>query len=301
METFISTSVGIILGGILSYIISRFYYKKSIKTKSLSVFVDFISSILDDIDPEVKTKLKVNYKDNEVEQLYQIQLVIANSGDFAIRGLIDPLTIEIPNDGEILDVSFVHIEPEGRSVTYKINSNKLAEFNFALLNPSEFFIVKFLIKGNPPIPTKEQSEKDEFDFRDWQYSQYICKLTAEDLPPSLKFQDLPFDYEELKSINKFDYSTLIGSIFILAIAFSFGYVLYYLGQLDTSLNIFSIKSFFLNFKIISLPVLIDWIILLILVLVGLGIPISELNFSSKSKTPKLKIPKQIYRARRYWY
>lgn len=119
METLLGTLAGILFGGLISYFISQFYYKKSIKTKTLSCYVQYISEFLTDIDEDVKKKLEIDYEGQKVNSIYQVQFIIANTGDFPIRDIIRPLTLKIPNQAEVLDVNIIHIEPNGREVNLK--------------------------------------------------------------------------------------------------------------------------------------------------------------------------------------
>ena len=162
METFIGTISGIIIGGLITIWASQYFYKKSVKEKKLSCFIQYISEILTNIDPEVKNNLEVDFKGQKVESLYQIQFVVANTGDIAIRNIISPLTLEIPNKGTILDANLVDIEPDGREVNIESSkAGNIAKLNFPLLNSGEFFIVKLLIKGEVAKPeSKNEIEGD---------------------------------------------------------------------------------------------------------------------------------------------
>ena len=96
MEIIIYTAIGLILGGLVTVFTSKYFHRKGIKSKSLSTYIQFITEILSDIDPEVEKKLQVSYNQQEVESLYQVQYVIANTGDIPIRDIIEPLTLIIP-------------------------------------------------------------------------------------------------------------------------------------------------------------------------------------------------------------
>lgn len=149
--------------------------------KELTPFIQMRSNILSHIDEKVKTDLKIKYKDVEVNNLQQLQFLIVNTGEKSIKGIINPLTLCLPDNTKIMDYSVVYIHPEGRDITTKLSveENKL-EFNFNLLNKDEFFIVKLLVKGTP-------SRKE-----------LLFTIEAEDLPPKLSVKPLPYNHVETK-------------------------------------------------------------------------------------------------------
>src|SRR6476620_7191576 len=150
MDTLLGTLAGILFGGLISYFISKFYYKKTIKIKTLSCYVQYISEFLTDIDEDVKKKLEIDYEGQKVNSIYQVQFIIANTGDFPIRDIIRPLILKIPNQAEVLDANIIHIEPTGREVVLKTIKNpneNIVEFQFPLLNSGEYFVTKLLVKG----------------------------------------------------------------------------------------------------------------------------------------------------------
>jgi hypothetical protein len=111
---------GIIIGAVITYIVSKYFFKKSIKEKSLTPFLQFSSRLFSEIDPELKKELIVNYKNTKVDNITQTQFLIANDGDIPIRDIIEPLKLSIPKKNKIFSVTIIHIEPEGRKIDYKI-------------------------------------------------------------------------------------------------------------------------------------------------------------------------------------
>lgn len=296
METFIGTLSGIVFGGIFTYLASRYFYKKSIKTKNLACFVQYVSEILTDIEPEVKKKLSVEYEGHIVENLYQVQFVIANTGDYPIRDFIKPLTLPIPYNGEVLDSNIVYVEPSGRDVTLEyFEDRKEVEFKFSLLNSGEYFVVKLLIKGEVPKPKTDKdklSDDEEFEYIEFRkYNFFKFKITVSDLPPELTSERLPHDYFDFGP-SLFDSSSLwIGGIIGL-ITFIIGYVLFNLKDLDPSLFLFNFKLFFTAFSVYKGSILLTWLITIFLVVVALAIPSSLLNLRTRKKT-KFRLPNKI--------
>lgn len=310
METFLGTIAGILFGGLISFLISRFYYKKSIKTKTLSCYVQFVSEILTDIDPDVKQKLEIDYDGQKVDSIYQVQFIIANTGDFPIRDIIRPLTLQIPNQAEVLDTNIIHIEPSGREInlqTIKSTDINLVEFLFPLLNSGDYFVVKMLVKGNAPRPEqkKTEDENDEmisldfFEFR--RYNLFKFKITADDLPPEIISEQLPNDYSDFGP-SSFDKSILIASGVISLIAFILGFVLYSLKDLRSDLFLFNFGEYFTSFSFLKFCVIIGWLVTLILLIAAIGITAGEFTDSRNNrKKTKFKLPRKLdaHRTSRY--
>jgi hypothetical protein len=60
--------ISILIGIIPTIIISRYFYKRSIQ-KSLTPYIQFFSSPIRGIDPQVRKELFVKYQDYEIENL----------------------------------------------------------------------------------------------------------------------------------------------------------------------------------------------------------------------------------------
>ena len=292
METFIGTISGIIIGGLITVWASRYFYKKSVKAKTLSCFVQYISEILTNIDPEVKNNLEVDFKGQKVESLYQIQFVIANTGDIAIRNIISPLTLEIPNNGTILDANLIDIEPEGREVSLEISEpGNVSKLNFPLLNSGEFFIVKLLIKGEVPRPTEKEVDEDGiFSIYDRKgFNLYKFQITADDLPPVINSEPLPRDYSEFRSLY-FDKTVIWGGLIFGAIAFLLAFVLYQLTYTTEELFIYRFKQFFSNFSFLKFSIIIAWLLTVFIAILAIFIPASEIRNLRPKKKLKFTLP-----------
>jgi len=169
IDVIIITIPSIIIGAIISWIIARFYYLRGRNIRSITPYVNYILKVFSDIDPELKKDLKIKYKGTNVDNFYQVQFTIINTGNRSLNNFIKPLTLIIPNDGEILDVKILHIHPKGREITFDIRPGKnFISYNIPLLNSDEYFVTKLLIKGDV------ESDKD-----------FIFNVSAEDLPPEI--------------------------------------------------------------------------------------------------------------------
>ena len=191
MSLFANPLIGIGLGALFSFLISRYYYKRNFNS-SLTPYIQFSSSPLIGVDPKLRNDLKVNYRNKEVENLLEIQFLIANTGDKPIKAPLKPLTLSIPESNEILDSKILYINPEGREVNISENPTRTSIiYDFSLLNSGDFFISKLLINGNPSL--------EDFKF----------EIGAEELPPSLAIKDLPTDALNVKGKKKFRFDGMI--------------------------------------------------------------------------------------------
>jgi len=117
-------SIGSLVAGIVAAgLVSRYYFRRSVE-KSLTPYIQFSSSPLKGIDPEVRKELEVKYRDHAIDNLYEIQFLIANTGDKAIRDVIEPLTLTIPDGCVLLDASVLHVSPKGRKIILEMSEDK---------------------------------------------------------------------------------------------------------------------------------------------------------------------------------
>ncbi len=296
MNAFIGTVIGIIIGGIVTILVSRYFYKKSQKSKELSCYVQYISEILTNIDPDVKNNLEIEFKEHKVEKLYQAQIIIANTGDISIKSIIKPLKLNIPAEGEILDANIVYFEPKGRqdSLNLTVDSSSIT-FDFPLLNSAEYFIVKVLVKGNPPKPEIEEKENEErgyrlYEYESKQYKLFKFTITAEDLPPEITSSPLPSNYSRYEP-DGFDFSTLWGTAIFGFLGFSVAFILYNIGLIQEDLFIFNFRDFFTGFSFLKFSIIIGWLISGGLAFIAMAIPASMLS-DFKSPKPKFELPQK---------
>lgn len=213
MEDFFIAIAGILMGVGATFYASRHYYRRSVD-KELTPFIQLQSNVLSHIDVEVKPDLHVEYKGVKVESLQQLQFLIANTGERAIRDIIKPLRLELPEDSEIMDAGVLYVFPEGRDVVIgSKTSGNILELEFPLLNKDEFFIFKLLIKGEPKR-------------RDLKF-----KIVADDLPPELQIRRLTYNQIERESIDggrKFELGALVAGLVLLAFSLFSGVLAHYI-------------------------------------------------------------------------
>jgi hypothetical protein len=129
MENIFLAFGGIIVGVAATILVGRYYYVRSID-KRLTLYIQLASPVLAGIDPEVSEALKINYREVDVVNLFQLQFLIANEGERAIRDCIEPLTLKLPSDIKVLNATILHVHPKERMV--KVNTRMGKENSMAL-------------------------------------------------------------------------------------------------------------------------------------------------------------------------
>jgi len=190
MNDLLLSIVGLLIGIISSVLVSAYYFRRSL-TKSLTPYVQYYSSPFKGLDADVRNALKVTYQNEPVEDLFEIQFLIANTGDKAIRDVIEPLLLVIPDTCALLDASIIHKSPNELRINLDVDKklNKLT-VNFPLLNSADFFILKLLLNGTP------KTDK-------WKFS-----IVVDELPPTLKAERLSYDSIASSKKREFEISLL---------------------------------------------------------------------------------------------
>lgn len=288
---------GVAIGASASYFVSRHFFQKSIKKKTLTPYIQFTSQLFSELDPELEGNLKVNYKEHKIENITQAQFLIANSGDIPIRDIIEPLKLKVPKDNKILGLSLLHIEPEGRTVSYKIletSDYNVVEFNVPLLNGGDFFVFKIILQDKLPIETSNKSDEQtepKFEFT----------ITADDLSPKLKIEHLPFSYYEHEKETEFEWTGVwIGVISLLTSIAIFGTILAF-SKPSKNLFIFSLKDFFSldNFSASHIFILLLLILGLFFVLLAVLAFVLTITEIVPSEKPKFRVPNKLKKERKF--
>lgn len=194
MDTFLVSVASIVVGVVATFTASRYYYRRSTE-RALTPYIQFYTSVFRGVDAELRDNLKILYKDVAVTDLLEVQFLVANTGFRPIRGVIDPLKLQIPDKGEVLDAAVLHVHPEERRVGVAVVDGSVT-FDFPLLNANEFFIAKLLLKG-------------DVDPRDLSF-----RITAEDLPPVLKAELLAPDLVQSDQERQFEAGMLIAGLLV---------------------------------------------------------------------------------------
>jgi hypothetical protein len=184
----------LIVGIVATVLVSAYYFRKSVR-KSLTPYVQFYSSPFKGIDPAVKKALQVTYLGTPVDELYEVQFLIANTGDKAIRDLIEPLTFSVPEKCSLLDASLLHLDPPELKIELIVSEDRQdVKLSFPLLNSNDFFVLKVLLNGTP------------------KFNELKFSILVDELPPTLKPERLNFDAVGTSRKRKVEFSLLAGGL-----------------------------------------------------------------------------------------
>lgn len=198
------------IGGLISAVASWYFFRKGIQ-KRLSIYIQLASPVLAGIDdPEVRAALEINYRGSKINDLLQLQLVIANEGQRAIRDLIEPLSVKLPKTARVLEAAILHVEPKGREVTVTTaespDGSTQVGLEFKLLNRGEYFFVKLLINGD--------LDPDALRFH----------ISVDDLPPTITPAWQPFGSRSDEPAS--GWQAILLGVVPLALGASTAYIIY---------------------------------------------------------------------------
>lgn len=165
-----------IIGLAATVLVSRYYFNRTVN-KHLSAFVTLSNRVFAGVEPAVRNNLEIKYNREDVKELQQIDLVIANDGNRAIRDCIEPLTLRISKPARILDTSVLHRSPSdlGVELSHSQDGSGVPSVccSFPLLNVGEFFYVKLLLDQHVNS------------------SDISCHILCDDLPRRFETKHLP--------------------------------------------------------------------------------------------------------------
>lgn len=208
MNDLLLSIVSLVIGIVASVWVSAYYFRKSLR-KSLTPYIQYYASPFSGMDPDVKKALQVTYHGIPVEDLFEIQFLIANTGDKAIRDVIEPLALTVPDGCTLLDASIIHRDPNELRVELVVPEDKRKlTVDFPLLNSQDFFILKLLLNGSP--------KTEELNF----------SIVVDELPPVLKPERL--GYGDIVSTKKKEFEfSLLGIGLVLAVCGIAGFKVIY--------------------------------------------------------------------------
>lgn len=278
ISTLFISLISLLIGISATIYVTKHYFNRTIE-KSLTPFIDYSAHFLENIDQEVKKDLSIKYQNNEVDELTQMQFLIANNGERPIRDLIKPLELHIPEGAVILDSSILHVSPEGRDISISIDdSKKVVLMSFQLLNKDEFFIIKLLING-------------DLKSKDLKFT-----ISVDDLPPVLPIESLPYNMiatEDEPEESSFEYWLFISGIAALVAGLSPIYLAY---QIDLNWPFFSVpdlQNFTSNITLLHVSKVLVWPIGVICSLIGVGMIVASYDSIQIGKKNKFLIPEGI--------
>jgi hypothetical protein len=122
MYAFLLTIASVAVGVIATIFVGKYFFRKTV-AKDLTPFIHFAAPVFGGIDSDVCAQLKVFYRDVEVDDLYELQFVIVNTGERAIRDCIEPLRLSLPIGVTGLDAAVIHVHPEGRVIGLQVEQS----------------------------------------------------------------------------------------------------------------------------------------------------------------------------------
>lgn len=249
-----SAFLSFILGSIITFLAGWYFHRKAVQKNGITPFLDYFSKVFD-VDPELKKDLYMKYKGKEIEFLYDIQFTIRNTGNKSLREILEPLTLNIPTELEVVDTRLLNIIPQGRKIEMvEQNSNKI-KFIFPLLNREDSFSIKVLLTGDisklleakrknihkskignllSPVDDEINDENIIDDF--------LFTITVDDLPPSLKIKKSQTLQED--DSDRLDWLSGFLSLYV---GLSMGYVLWFFTNKHEEYYIFDRHIFFQKF------------------------------------------------------
>lgn len=268
----IITTLSILIGAILSYLISRYFFKKTKKSKSLKPYIDYTGQIFSIHDSDLANELSIKYRNVEVKHLYQFSLIFANDGDLPIKDIIEPLKVEFNKKIKVLDHEIFDISPEGiKIIDYIEESEGKTEilFSFKLLNSGDYFGVRFLVKTDEELNLGSiymfNGNRIAINEKSNNSLQELLKITitAPEIPPILNLERIPI---QINSTSFLDWDTIKIFFITTFVTITFGLSL---NQLTDDLYLFELENFFTKFKFSSFLVLLSWSIVFILGIISI--------------------------------
>lgn len=282
--TILSFTVNVLFlaGGVVAtLLITRYYYHRTVDTE-LTPYVLSRIDVFARIDESIKQELVFNFRDVSINDLQQIQFLIANTGRKAIKDLKSPLELKIPDDCKLIDAAIVHVHPKGRDIALSIKDDRSSvKIDFALLNRDEFFILKLLIDGSPP--------NSDYDF----------SITAEDLPPTISPRRLSSSQIETSSRSRgrfddFDVGPFLSGLLALAFAVLVGLLAFSHPLRFSDLTFASIGSFWDSFSITYIAISAGYLTCLFLMLIGIALIAIAFDSFQLTRKRTFRLPAEFY-------
>ena len=267
--------VSLLLGIVVTLWVSSYYFRRTV-SKVLTPYVQFSSSLFRGVDFSVRDALKIAYKGTPVSDILEIQFLIANTGQRAIRDIISPLTLDVPASCELLDATVLYISPPERTVKARSEAKKVF-FDLPLLNSDEFFIVKLLLKGD--------AKPKDFRF----------SITVDDLPPILTPKPLPFGLLSKEEKRKFEPALLVIGIIFVILGCSIAGLIYHSWPVLVSAWNTGIWKVFLDNGVLMSSALLSAIPTLLLLVFGVMMCFGSFTNFNFPKRRKFQVPRDFLR------
>jgi hypothetical protein len=270
------TIIGIIVGALATFLVSRYYYRRSTR-KSLKPYIILNARVFGGIEAEVRKELHFSFRGEEVKELQHLQFLIANDGERAISNLIEPLRLTFPAEHRILDASVLHKSSDSLAVEIRTEPTEqegtVLIMNFPLLNKGDYFAIKILLSGF--IPSRN----------------LLFKIVADDLPRSIRPERLPRD-AILGPSKRVEWPIVVGGIVVVLLGGATGYVLNVVRTMRPELLPFPWSTF--HFSFAAVPLLITALIGIALLILGIMAVTSGFGGVVRRR-PAFRLPTELHR------
>ena len=255
MEIVLYSLIALIIGALVTILVSKFYYKKSKEKTSLRILLEYESEVFWDVDDDVKEDFQLEFQGKQVKELLEVNFIIFNNGNTPIINPIKPLALHFKHGYEIYDCKITKIKPELREVEVRVlQEDNRIEFDFEILNPADLFEVRAFIEPTHIIKENENVQYNSYEEISLLYDMEFF-ITAGNLEPELPIQKLDKEYESILRNTQFmDKATLVGSIILLLL---FAALPIALSISTPDLSIFG-KQFFFQLNFIKILIILHW-------------------------------------------
>lgn len=134
----------LLLGAVLSWVLAKYYYSKSISKPHYRIRSDYISS-----KEFAKTGISIKYDSTIIDNLTISRVALWNKGNSILKSNIaenDPIAIKINNGGFILENQVLYSKNENNLQVEKEKDKIVLKFDFLARNQG--FVIKVFHTGN---------------------------------------------------------------------------------------------------------------------------------------------------------
>lgn len=278
----VNTIIGVLIGMAATVAITHYYFRRTTK-KSLGIYKLLISHTFTGIEQELREQLRFTYQNKEIEDLLQIEFIVANDGEKAISNVIEPLRFTLPEGVQLLNASVLHRHPNSLDASIELDAGEensdTISFRFPLLNKGDFFVVKLLLNG--------QLESDNLEF----------SLLADDLPRSLRMRWIPPSAFHQRKLRP-EWAAITVGLIPVGLAVWLGWVLILIKNARPELSPIPWSDFTLSLEsaVLILPAI---VLLIALGFIGIALIVS-IGFDEFSTTgPRFPLPKELRNRARF--
>lgn len=277
MQAVIIAVITTFIGVTVAVLAARHYYTRSAKHR-LAVYVLPAPPIFENVDPDTRRDLSIQFRGVAVGELSVMEFLVANEGAHPIREPLAPLTFLVDETIRIVDASITYVQPDGREVAAEVKSSTEFVCKFDLLNPDEYFYVKLIADGR------------------LRRSAIKCRITAENLPPNLVLES-PINLKIGLESSDRDWSMLIPASILYLIAAAI--FLPVVGLYNSHPGYFPFSGTKFTFiwwltPAVALAALVTLLVLILAAVLTVGACVGDVPRSKRFKGPRRPYHAHIY-------